>query len=201
MEPTAVVAPERLRRGVFDLLPDALATRARLLRSSAWLRGLLRRWDAATAWWSDHAGKFDYSAQPDLLGRFGIRSPAARPLGWAFVLALLGWLVLIAWHIGRGARPAPPDTLARAYARLCRKLGRIGLPRAPHQGPLSFAATVTAHRPDLRGSVHALLARYAHLRYGPAAPGTRTDRKSTRLNSSHGYISYAVFCLKKKKKK
>src|SRR2546422_2367011 len=27
----------------------------------------------------------------------------------------------------------------------------------------------------------------------------QTDRKSTRLNSSHGYISYAVFCLKKKK--
>src|SRR2546422_2876962 len=27
----------------------------------------------------------------------------------------------------------------------------------------------------------------------------RGDRKSTRLNSSHGYISYAVFCLKKKK--
>src|SRR5256884_5761430 len=32
-----------------------------------------------------------------------------------------------------------------------------------------------------------------HLRRGK-------DRKSTRLNSSHGYISYAVFCLKKKKK-
>src|SRR2546422_6741658 len=32
----------------------------------------------------------------------------------------------------------------------------------------------------------------------PAAGGL--DRKSTRLNSSHGYISYAVFCLKKKKK-
>src|SRR2546429_6765033 len=31
-------------------------------------------------------------------------------------------------------------------------------------------------------------------------PSTRKDRKSTRLNSSHGYISYAVFCLKKKKK-
>src|SRR5256884_6843723 len=30
-----------------------------------------------------------------------------------------------------------------------------------------------------------------------AYPGIR-DRKSTRLNSSHGYISYAVFCLKKK---
>src|SRR2546422_8147733 len=31
-------------------------------------------------------------------------------------------------------------------------------------------------------------------------PGIGADRKSTRLNSSHGYISYAVFCLKKKKK-
>src|SRR2546429_3210714 len=30
-------------------------------------------------------------------------------------------------------------------------------------------------------------------------PRRRRDRKSTRLNSSHGYISYAVFCLKKKK--
>src|SRR3989449_4127512 len=29
--------------------------------------------------------------------------------------------------------------------------------------------------------------------------GAFRDRKSTRLNSSHGYISYAVFCLKKKK--
>src|SRR2546429_2308201 len=31
-------------------------------------------------------------------------------------------------------------------------------------------------------------------------PWRHEDRKSTRLNSSHGYISYAVFCLKKKKK-
>src|SRR2546429_1638140 len=31
------------------------------------------------------------------------------------------------------------------------------------------------------------------------ATGRCRDRKSTRLNSSHGYISYAVFCLKKKK--
>src|SRR2546429_1710724 len=35
--------------------------------------------------------------------------------------------------------------------------------------------------------------------YGRGRAGERRDRKSTRLNSSHGYISYAVFCLKKKK--
>src|SRR2546429_3796126 len=38
------------------------------------------------------------------------------------------------------------------------------------------------------------------LRSPRAASKWWLDRKSTRLNSSHGYISYAVFCLKKKKK-
>src|SRR2546429_6696727 len=33
--------------------------------------------------------------------------------------------------------------------------------------------------------------------YGKAPRALKQDRKSTRLNSSHGYISYAVFCLKK----
>src|SRR2546428_3793676 len=35
----------------------------------------------------------------------------------------------------------------------------------------------------------------------PRKPSIRADRKSTRLNSSHDQISYAVFCLKKKKTK
>src|SRR2546429_6553399 len=46
--------------------------------------------------------------------------------------------------------------------------------------------------------------RHDHSRTGRPAclnstNGSCGDRKSTRLNSSHGYISYAVFCLKKKK--
>src|SRR2546429_7154498 len=40
--------------------------------------------------------------------------------------------------------------------------------------------------------------RHAHSAHATDAD---RDRKSTRLNSSHGYISYAVFCLKKKKSK
>src|SRR5256884_3749342 len=40
--------------------------------------------------------------------------------------------------------------------------------------------------------------RLADVGSGGGFPGL--DRKSTRLNSSHGYISYAVFCLKKKKR-
>jgi hypothetical protein len=55
---------------------------------------------------------------------------------------------------------------------LCRKLARVGLPRAPHLGPLGFAAAVIARRPDLEQPVTALLTRYAQLRYGPPSPGT-----------------------------
>src|SRR6185503_7253418 len=43
--------------------------------------------------------------------------------------------------------------------------------------------------------------RHLYLRVNWQPQGSRSpspDRKSTRLNSSHGYISYAVFCLKKK---
>src|SRR5438270_873001 len=113
----ARTAPARLRRAVLDLLPDALTTRERLLRSSEWLTRLLQQWDAANAWWSDHVVRFDYPAQLDLLGRLGVRSPDVRCLGWAFMLALTLWLAIIAWHIGRAARPAPPDALSRAYPR------------------------------------------------------------------------------------
>src|SRR5216684_2347404 len=49
----------------------------------------------------------------------------------------------------------------------------------------------TAHRPPRRVDGDRGLRR----------PPRKRDRKSTRLNSSHGYISYAVFCLKKKTKK
>src|SRR5947207_7709153 len=50
--------------------------------------------------------------------------------------------------------------------------------------------TVGLHRVDLGHDVEV----------GAAPPHHEGDRKSTRLNSSHTVISYAVFCLKKKKK-
>src|SRR5207253_10796452 len=55
--------------------------------------------------------------------------------------------------------------------------------------PRRLLSACAAWRGFMRGSI----SRWATLRY--------TDRKSTRLNSSHVAISYAVFCLKKKKNK
>jgi protein-glutamine gamma-glutamyltransferase len=171
VDPTAVVAPERLQRGIIDLLSQELSVRERLLHASPWLAEWLQRWDAANAWWTNHVVRFDYEAQLDVLARLGIPSPDARHLGWAFMVALCGWLALIAWHVGRSFRPHRKDALARTYARLCRKLARI-VPRAPYQGPLDFAAALIARRPDVQSAVLPLLTRYAELRYGPPAAET-----------------------------
>src|SRR2546422_7746036 len=51
---------------------------------------------------------------------------------------------------------------------------------------------------DLGGGLTGLFQMESRVRLDQGSPSG--DRKSTRLNSSHGYISYAVFCLKKKKK-
>src|SRR2546426_9071142 len=60
--------------------------------------------------------------------------------------------------------------------------------RAARRDPLSSVSSQAARGPTTRQDTP-----------GRAFPG-RGDRKSTRLNSSHLVISYAVFCLKKKKK-
>src|SRR5438309_6283624 len=63
----------------------------------------------------------------------------------------------------------------------------------------SFVEKVLAHmKEDTKGVG---LADYAVALFGEPGTGATADRKSTRLNSSHSSISYAVFCLKKKKKK
>ena len=185
VDPTAVVAPERLTRGVWDLLPGARSTEARLVHSSPALADLLQRWDALNAWWNDHVLKFDYRAQLSLLSRLGFRSPDATILGWAFAGVLTLWLGWIAWQFGRGPAQRRPDRLARAYARLCGKLARVGVPRSAHQGPLAYADTVGEQRPDLAQSVRTLLTRYADLRYGAPREDARGD--DTRAQEVAGF--------------
>ncbi len=175
IDPTAVVAPERLTRGVFDLMPQAFGAGDRFLYSGGWLRGLLQRWDAANAWWTEKVVKFNYTSQLDLLARLGIRTPDARYLGWAFMAALLGWLAVLGWHTNRGARAPRGDALARAYLRLCGKLRRAGAARLPYQGPLDFARSIGAARPEFAPAVTHLLEQYARLRYG--VRGARQPRE------------------------
>jgi len=169
VDPTAVVEPERLYRGILDLLPDAVSAPARLVHAWPWLDATLERWEALNGWWNERVVSFNDRTQLDLLRALGIRSPQLRDAGWAFAAALLAWLAWVSWQLGRGTRSPRPDRLGRAYSRLCRKLARTGLPRPPHQGPLAYAQVIVRHRPDLAGRVRPLFDEYAALRFGPAS--------------------------------
>src|SRR2546430_13420325 len=86
----------------------------------------------------------------------------------------------------------PYTTLFRSLARLAvllRRGARDARRRFPGLPPVASAAILSDHKAD---SLLAYKGRN-HLH------SDRADRKSTRLNSSHSQISYAVFCLKKKK--
>jgi transglutaminase-like putative cysteine protease len=175
VDPTAVVAPERLRRGIMDLFPGSMSAPARLWHGSVWLTRLMQGWDATNDWWNGHVVKFTLDSQLSLLARLGIRDPDTRYLGWVFVAGLMAWLAVIAWHIGRDLALPRRDALADAYLRLCRKLAAVAPARVPYQGPMNLAATVSERRPDLKERVEAVLTRYAQLRYGPPSPATRTQ--------------------------
>ena len=173
VDPTAVVAPERIYHGILDLLPNAVSASARIVHAWPWLGAALQRWDALNGWWNERVVGFNYRAQLDLLGDLGFHSPELRDAAYVFGATLLAWLAWISWQLGRDAAIRPrPDRLGRAYTRLCRKLTRIGLPRLPHQGPLAYAQTIIHRRADLAPEVGPLLESYAELRFGPASPPT-----------------------------
>src|SRR2546430_9829928 len=79
----------------------------------------------------------------------------------------------------------PPRSTLFPYTTLFRSVGPVAEHRLPRRKRNVIGRRRLPQPPELR-PVH-------------EPPGVR-DRKSTRLNSSHSQISYAVFCLKKKKK-
>src|SRR5690349_22590866 len=93
----------------------------------------------------------------------------------------------------------PPRSTLFPYTTLFRSMhlreGQLGVAgRAAHQAQAWAEQHGDAY---LLARAHRMLAHYSRL----MGDLSDTDRKSTRLNSSHVEISYAVFCLKKKKQK
>src|SRR5690554_7483228 len=103
--------------------------------------------------------------------------------------------LFVAPHAGAWieTQPASPESCIRVTSRLTQARGlkrRVSchLPIANKVAPHAGAWIETCENKTLDESLS-------------VAPHAGADRKSTRLNSSHVRISYAVFCLKKKKKR
>src|SRR2546422_8036274 len=89
----------------------------------------------------------------------------------------------------------PPRSTLFPYTTLFRSPGesRIGRARGEEK------AVLLVDLGEMDGRRPLALFQWTEALRGRRLGDVHRDRKSTRLNSSHGYISYAVFCLKKKK--
>src|SRR3712207_8018195 len=87
----------------------------------------------------------------------------------------------------------PPRSTLFPYTTLFRSIGCLQCLEHLEQGRLVQGHRVLCPSARTIGVVSLTITRWPPLREPP-----REDRKSTRLNSSHANISYAVFCLKKK---
>src|SRR3712207_8029902 len=86
----------------------------------------------------------------------------------------------------------PPRSTLFPYTTLFRSIAADLVLGLDHDDAvLGIVVAQMLHQPDER--------RLVGLQIGPGMRRQHVDRKSTRLNSSHANISYAVFCLKKKK--
>jgi transglutaminase-like putative cysteine protease len=169
VDPTAVVAPERLQRGVYDMLANSLPATSTYLHNTSWLNRVTLLWDGLNQWWQERVVEFNLRAQFDLLRELGIDSPGWEHLGWAFALGMVLWIAWVALTLRRGVARVKPDRIGRAWLRATRKLARVAPPRTASEGPLDYAQRIAAARPDLAAPVKALAVRYARLRFGPAA--------------------------------
>src|SRR2546422_2611971 len=97
-------------------------------------------------------------------------------------------------YVADGDQPVL-DVVIHLAGEVAHRQPTLGFAQARRAGaqPLGHGSEQAAERTDL--------VRPVAVERDVQAVHVDVDRKSTRLNSSHGYISYAVFCLKKKKKK
>lgn len=174
VDPTAAIAPERVEASeLLSALAGGAPARFQgeppeaLMR---WLHQLRLLADAADARWYDWVVGYSNLRQQRLLDAFGLGALREYGLAAGMLLASTIVLGLIVSTLARG--DTQRDALERLYRRFCRRLARIGLHRAPSEGPLAFGRRVSAQRPDLRPEIEAFLALYLPLRYGgPERPG------------------------------
>src|SRR5687768_18191467 len=94
--------------------------------------------------------------------------------------------------------PRPPRSTLFPYTTLFRSA--LVTQRMPQDAPFVDHQRNAVGGRKTDGTIRLAEASGGSRDVAPAVHRAQRDRKSTRLNSSHGYISYAVFCLKKKNK-
>ena len=183
IDPTSAVAPERVERDFNELVARDQPLASRWHRSTPLLADMRLRLDALHQLWRDRILQFNQNAQVNLLLLLRMPNPDGQKLVLVLAIGFALALAWLTWQVRRELQPDHTDKVVRAYAILCRKLARVGLPRSAHEGPEDYAARVARERPDLAAAVSVLCGDYARLRYGARHPDAE-DSNAARPNSA-----------------
>ena len=183
VDPTAAVAPSRIERGIDAALPASDPLPAFVRLDSDWLRGLRNRWEATNNRWNQWVLGYNPQRQRELLSGMGLADADWRTM--TFALATLSALALLAVCIATLRRRTDETPAQRAWLRFCTSLERLGVARAPWEGPQAFAERVARERPALAGICLEAATAYARLHYGQPAPAdAESARDMQRLKNS-----------------
>jgi transglutaminase-like putative cysteine protease len=169
VDPTSVIAPGRIERGLSASVSDNAALPFMERNPPQWMRDLRFNLDAIANQWNQWVLGYDTERQFAFLTRLGMESITWQKMalnmaaGLGLVTGLLALFMLRHLFVRR------QDKVQTAWLRLCRKLADAGLPRAAHEGAQDYAARVAIARPDLAEDIRDLATRYAMLRYGASA--------------------------------
>lgn len=166
-DPTAAIAPARIQSGLSAAVSNTAVLPFMARNPPQWLRELRFNWDALANQWNQWVLGYNPETQFAFLTRLGMENitwqkMALNMLAGIFILVGLFTLILLRRLVVRSR-----DPVQAAWLKLCRKLGKAGLPRMPHEGPLDYADRVAAARPEIADNIHDLAARYIGLRYEP----------------------------------
>ncbi|OGS90126.1 MAG: transglutaminase [Gallionellales bacterium GWA2_60_18] len=165
VDPTAAIAPARVQSGLSAALPDNAALPFMARNPPQWLRELRLNWDALANQWNQWVLGYNAERQFAFLTRLGMEAVTWQKMATSMMMGAGALIALFALFMLRHLFANRPDKIQAAWLRLCRKLAKAGLPRAPHEGALDYAARVAAARPDLAEAVSGLASRYSALRY------------------------------------
>jgi transglutaminase-like putative cysteine protease len=172
VDPTFTVAPERIDRGLEQALAEewlpGFLNRNNGEWLNRWMDMMQMSWEAVNIRWNMWFMGFSAEDQMALMKRLGISM--GRQGGWIVVMVLPALFIVVfilSGRLGRLVRKRPSgDQALKIYSRFLKKTARAGLPKAPHQGPLAYAGSVSRKAPELKRDVEKITGLYIGLRYG-----------------------------------
>ena len=166
IDPTAAIAPERVERNLSAALDDNTALSFMSRNPPQWLRNLRLNLDTISNQWNQWVIGYNVERQFAYLSRLGMKSLNWQQMAISMFLGLSLLIAVFALYMLRHLFRHKTDRTQGAWLRLCRKLSRAGLPRAPHEGPWDYAMRIKEARPELGDAIEDIAARYISLRYG-----------------------------------